>query len=150
MARHVTRVAAGYVNVYARMPYIASSEEEDEVDKQEIIEEEVCGDQQNILVHGQFEEHLGHNQVEQVHEQYIVDQEMSFESENVGQIKLMKLLVVRRAMQDKGKEIQEHIAGEEAEQEDSSDSYYDVVHDADSEDSSADDDEAKCYREQAM
>jgi hypothetical protein len=99
MARHVTRVAAGYVDVYARMPDIASSEEEeDEVDQQEIVEEEVCGDQQNIPVHGQFEEHLGHNQVEQVHEQYIVDQEMSFESENAGQIKLMKLLVVRRAM----------------------------------------------------
>jgi hypothetical protein len=150
MARHVTRVAAGYVDVYARMPDIASSEEEDEVDQQEIVEEEVCGDQQNIPVHGKFEEHLGHNQVEKVHEQYIVDQEMSFESENAGQIKLMKLPVVRRAMQDKGKEIQEHIAGEEAEQEDSSDSDYDVVHDADSEDSSADDDEAKCYREQAM
>jgi hypothetical protein len=43
MARHVTRVADGYVDIYARMPDNAtfdSSEEENGVDHQEISEEE--------------------------------------------------------------------------------------------------------------
>lgn len=53
-------------------------------------------------------------------------------------------------MHDKGKKIVKNIAPAEEDGEDSSYSDFDAVHEADSEDNSAHDEEAICYRQQAL
>jgi hypothetical protein len=60
------------------------------------------------------------------------------------------LAVVRATLHDKGKGVQDSTTNEAEYGQDSSDSDYDDVHDADSGDSSADDEEAMCYRKHAQ
>ncbi|KAM0900630.1 hypothetical protein ACQ4PT_020472 [Festuca glaucescens] len=121
MARHVTRVADGYVDIYARMPK-NSQEEENVVDRGEIGQGQHQVDQENHQVEHQVDN--GHHQVE-----HQVDHEHH---------------------QDKGKENVKSSAHEEEDGGESSDSDYEAVHEVDSEDSSANDDEAICYRQQAL
>ncbi|XP_047084215.1 uncharacterized protein LOC124695405 [Lolium rigidum] len=130
MARHVTRVADGYVDIYARMPDNAafdSDEEENGVENQ--VEHQV--DHGHHQVQDQVEHQVEH-QVDHGHHQ------------------VQKLPVVRAPIKGKGKENIKSSAHEEEDCGESSDSDYDGVHEVDSEDSSADDDEAICYRQQAL
>ncbi|KAM0837596.1 hypothetical protein ACQ4PT_061541 [Festuca glaucescens] len=157
MARHVTRVADGYVDIYARLPDNAtfdSSEEENGVDHQEIAQGQHPVDHGLHQVEHQVElqvEHQVEHQVEyQVEHQTVASSEMFLEAENVEQRRSMKLPVVRAPIQDKGKESVKSSAHEGEDGGESSDSDYDVVLEVDSEDSSADDDEAICYRQQAL
>jgi hypothetical protein len=61
-----------------------------------------------------------------------------------------KLAVVRATLHDKGKGVQDSTTNEAEYGQDNSDSDYDDVHEADSGDSSADDEEAMCYRKHAQ
>ncbi|KAM0876698.1 hypothetical protein ACQ4PT_035999 [Festuca glaucescens] len=100
----------------------------------------------------QEEQHQDEQQVEYQHQdEQIVEEQFEHQVEHQIQPNVpRKLPVVRAAMQDKGKEIQDISAHEGEDGEDSSNSDYDDVHEADSGDSSADDEEAYCYRKQAQ
>jgi hypothetical protein len=187
MARHVRRVADGFVDIYVRIPQHATDDSSDDEENggvhQEIAEEEFANEEQNYGVHhvqhGVEQPHVHHgveqpqlqhgveqpqvqHGVEQPQMQHGVEQpqvqheltiefvEKIIEPENVLQRKMMKLPIVRPPMHDKGKESVQNIAPEQEDFEETSDSDYDAVHEADSEDSSADDEEAICYRKQAL
>jgi hypothetical protein len=179
MARHVLRAADGFVDIYAIIPenVTVDSAEEDAAEEQHFGEQQYSEAHHDINQYQVYEEqHLQEHHVEQnqhvqeqqedMHVQHpeMHDHHHSEEQQEDGvlieqlneQIQpnaAKKLPVVRAARQvlDKGKGIQDVSAHDDVLEEDiEDDSDYEDVHEEDSEDSSGDDEEAICYRKQAL
>ncbi|KAM0916359.1 hypothetical protein ACQ4PT_010238 [Festuca glaucescens] len=155
MVRHVNRVADGYVDIFAVSPErtaFASSDEEGGFEEQGAVTKEQK-EAEKVEHERQLEflqiklEHAHQVEYEQAEGRQIEQLDQQLLNQFVPNV-ARKMPVVRAPMnlQDKGKGIQIEIAHEGVDADDRSDSDYENVHEVDSGDSSADDDEAIFYR----
>lgn len=171
MVKHVTRVAAGFVEIFAVSPErhgFASSDEEEEAMVIEEKEEQQCQHEQQVVTEHQVQDEeqvLTQQQLEIMQIKMEHEHQVEYEQQEGRQIEHLdeqflqafvpniarKMPVVRAPLQvqDKGKEIEIDSANGGDDAEDRSDSDYDDLLEADSGDSSADDDEALFYRKYA-
>ncbi|KAM0867718.1 hypothetical protein ACQ4PT_041769 [Festuca glaucescens] len=171
MVKHVTRVAAGFVEIFAVSPErhrVASSDEEEEAMVIEEKEEQQCQHEQQVVTEHQVQDEeqvLTQQQPEIMQIKMEHEQQVQYEQQEGRQIEQLdeqflqafvpniarKMPFVRAPLQvqDKGKEIEIDSADGGDDAEDRSDSDYDDVLEAVSGDSSADDDEALFYRKYA-